>query len=84
MKKSELIKIIKEEISNILSENEAFLASMPDDLESMSKEEMISLGSAKLFSLYNAQCDLPETSESSEKCNLALQTYRSLNPRGSL
>ena len=44
MKKSELIKIIKEEISNILSENEAFLASMPDDLESMSKRELENLG----------------------------------------
>jgi len=81
MKKSELIKIIKEEISNILSENEGMLASMPDDLESMSKEEMISLGAAKLFSLYNAQC---ESDESSEKCNLAREVYRSLNPTGSI
>lgn len=81
MKKSELIQIIKEEISNILSEEEAMVGSgMSDNLENMSKEEMKSVGAKKLLSLYNAQCE----DKSSEKCNLAREVYLTLNPTGSI
>ena len=82
MKKSQLIKIIKEEVRNILSEKET-LASV--DLGGMSKDELEELGVKTLYSLINDQCTMNKDGKyTTVACQTAVSVYRNLNPTGSI
>ena len=81
MKKSELIKIIKEEISNLLSEEEA---AMSVDLRGMTKAEMKDLGAETLRTAIFAQCQIDGSGVyTTAACQLASEAYKDLNPTGS-
>ena len=80
MKKSELIKIIKEEVFKLLSEKYELSASV--DLSNMTEEDMRQAGPKTLHALIKNQCRVDIGGFTTDACRLAEKVYLELNPRG--
>lgn len=84
MKKTKLIKIIKEELDKVIKEQS--IGSDPPELklQDMTEEQMRDLGAEALYAKIGEECDSNVLRRNFDACKTAKSVYRELNPTGSI
>ena len=84
MKKTKLIKIIKEEFDKVIKEQSIGFDLSKLELQEMTEEQMRDLGAEALYAKIDEECDPDVLRRNFDACKTAKSVYRELNPTGSI